>query len=282
MLEMDPKTYRNRSRRPDDCAIRERLHAHAALRRRFGYRRLGILLAREGIAMNHKRLLRLYREEKLAVRRRRGRKRATGQRTPAPLPQARNQRWSMDFVADQLDNGRRLRMLTVVDDYDRSCVGIVADFSLGGRRVARELDRMIAERGKPAMIVSDNGTEFTSNAMLRWSSEAGIAWHFIAPGKPTQNAFIESFNGKLRDECLNENVFVTLREVQEIVEAWRIDYNTVRPHSRLGNLPPAVYGATRSSAPEMHRGGALRSTRGFAPRPDAPPSERSKQEQTQQ
>ena len=232
--------------------------------------------------MNHKRLLRLYREEKLAVRRRRGRKRATGQRTPAPLPQARNQRWSMDFVADQLDNGRRLRMLTVVDDYDRSCVGIVADFSLGGRRVARELDRMIAERGKPAMIVSDNGTEFTSNAMLRWSSEAGIAWHFIAPGKPTQNAFIESFNGKLRDECLNENVFVTLREVQEIVEAWRIDYNTVRPHSRLGNLPPAVYGATRSSAPEMHRGGALRSTRGFAPRPDAPPSERSKQEQTQQ
>jgi transposase InsO family protein len=151
MLEMDPKTYRYRSRRPDDRAIRERLHAHAALRRRFGYRRLGILLARDGIAMNHKKLLRLYREEKLAVRRRRGRKHATGPRTPAPLPQARNQRWSMECVADQLDNGRRLRMLTVVDDYDRSCVGIVANFSLGSRRVAREFDRMIAERRKPAI-----------------------------------------------------------------------------------------------------------------------------------
>ena len=131
------------------------------------------------------------------------------------------------------------------------------------------------------MIVSDNGPEFTSNAMLRWSGEAGIDWHFIAPGKPTQNAFIESFNGKLRNECLNENVFVTLREARAIVEAWRVDYNTVRPHSGLGNLPPAVYGATRSSAPEMHRGGALRSMGGFAPRPDAPQSASSKREQTQ-
>ncbi len=154
--------------------------------------------------MNHKKLLRLYREEKLAVRRRRGRTRAIGKRTPAPLPPARNQRWSMDIVVNQLDNVHRLRMLTVVDDYDPSCVGIVADFSLGGRRVARELDRIIAEQGKPVMIVSDNGTEFTSNEMLRWSSEAGTAWHFIAPGKSTQNVFIESLNGKLRVECLNE------------------------------------------------------------------------------
>ena len=281
MLEMDPKTYRYRSRRPDDGAIRERLKAHAAVRRRFGYRRLGVLLEREGIDMNHKKLLRLYREEKLAVRRRRGRKRATGPRTPPPVPQAPHQRWSLDFVADRIECGRRLRMLTVVDDYDRSCVGIVADFSLSGQRVARELDRMIAERGKPTIIVSDNGPEFTSNAMLRWSDEAGIDWHFIAPGKPTQNAFIESFNGKLRDECLNENVFVTLREARAIVEAWRVDYNTVRPHSGLGNLPPAVYGATRSSASEMHRGGALRSMGGFAPRPDAPQSASSKPEQTQ-
>jgi putative transposase len=187
----------------------------------------------------------------------------------------------MDFVADQLDDGRRLRMLTVVDDFDQSCIGLVAEFSLGGPRVARELDRMIAERGKPAMIVSDNGTEFTSNAMLRWSSAARIAWHFIAPGKPTRNAFIESFNGKLCGECLNENVFLTLHEVRTIVEAWRIDCNTVRPHRRLGNLPPAVYGATRSSAPEMHGGGARSPWSSAAPRPYAPQSERSKPERTQ-
>jgi putative transposase len=146
-------------------------------------------------------------------------------------------------------------MRTAVDDLDRSCAGIVAAFSLGRRRVAREFDRMIAERGTPAMIVSDDGTEFTSNAMLRWTSEAGIARHVIAPGRPAQNAFIASFNGELRDKYLNENAFLTSREVDAVVEAWRIDCNTARPHSRLGNPLPAVYGVTRGCAPEMHRAG---------------------------
>ena len=191
-------------------------------------------------------------------------------RSPTPVPQAPNQRWSLDFVADQLESGRRLRMLTVVDDYDRSCVGIVADFSLSGQRVARELDRMIAERGKPTMIVSDNGPEFTSNAMLRWSAESGIDWHFIAPGKPTQNAFIESFNSKLRDECLNESLFGTLTEATKTIEAWRIDYNTARPHSSIGNQTPAAFAA--ASVLAMQRGETLRYPRGFAPRPGASPT----------
>ncbi|MBL8672818.1 MAG: transposase family protein, partial [Alphaproteobacteria bacterium] len=145
----------------------------------------------------------------------------------------------------------------------------------------RELDRMIAARGRPAMIVSDNGTEFTGTAMLRWSAEREIAWHFIAPGKPQQNDFNESFNGKLRDECLNEHVFLTLAQVRLIVEAWRVDYNTVRPHGLLGGLPPAVYGAARDGDPGMRWDGTLRLTRGSAPRPIAPPSHGSEQEQAQ-
>lgn len=281
VMGMDPKSYRYRSRRPDDRGLRDRLRAHAEARRRFGYRRLGILLAREGLRPNHKKLLRVYREEGLAVRRRRGRKRATGTRAPIAVPQAPNQRWSVDFVADQLDNGRRIRLLTVIDDFNSECVGIVADVSLPGARVARELDRMIAARGRPAMIVSDNGTEFTGTAMLRWSAEREIAWHFIAPGKPQQNGFNESFNGKLRDECLNEHVFLTLAQARLIVEAWRVDYNTVRPHGRLGGLPPAVYGAARDGDPGMRWDGTLRLTRGSAPRPIASPSQGSEQEQAQ-
>ena len=147
-------------------------------------------------------------------------------------------------------------------------------------RVIRELDRLIALRGKPAMIVSDSGTELTSNAVLRWAADRKIEWHYIAPGKPTQNAFIESFNGRLRDECLNEHVFGTLDEARRIIESWRIDYNTVRPHGRLGKLPPAVYAVTRS-APGTQRGGSLRAIGGSAPRPVASPSNSSKQEQTQ-
>ena len=155
-----------------------------------------------------------------------------------------------------------------------SRIGHLLDISL------RELERIIAIYGKPAMIVSDNGTELTSNAVLRWSADQGIEWHYIAPGKPMQNAFVESFNGRLRDECLNEHVFTTLAKARRIIEAWRIDYNTVRPHGRLGRLPPAVFGATRRR-PEEQRDGTLRSIEGFAPRPVAPSSERAKAEQAQ-
>jgi putative transposase len=276
---MDVSSYRYQSRRPDDGPLRARLRALAAIRRRFGYRRLAWLLEREGSKVNLKKVYRVYREEGLAVKRRRGRRRAIGARAPIVAPQALNQRWSLDFVSDQLGNGRRFRLLNVLDDFNSECLAVVPDFSLSGLRVIRELEAIIAIRGKPAMIVSDNGTELTSNAVLRWAADQGIEWHYIAPGKPMQNAFVESFNGRLRDECLNEHVFTTLGEARRIVEAWRIDYNTVRPHGRLGRLPPAVFGATRS--PEEQRDGTLRSIGGFAPRPVAPPSERAKAEQTQ-
>lgn len=157
--------------------------------------------------MNHKRLFRLYREEKLTVRKRGGRKRAIGTRAPMLVPMVANDRWSLDFVSDQFTDGRRLRILTVVDDCTRECLALVADTSLSGLRVARELDRIIEVRGKPRMIVSDNGSEFTSNAILQWADRTKVDWHYIAPGKPIQNAFIESFNGRLRDEFLNETLF---------------------------------------------------------------------------
>ena len=202
ILQGDRASVRYRSTRPSDAAVRERLRAVAGERRRFGYRRLGFLLEREGIRMNHKKLRRLYREERLQVRRRGGRKRALGTRRPLIVPNARNERWSIDFASDTLSDGRRFRILCVVDDFTRECLALVADTSLSGARVARELDAIVAARSRPATIVSDNGTEFTSVAILRWSQERGVGWHYIAPGKPQQNAFGESFIGRLRDECL--------------------------------------------------------------------------------
>jgi putative transposase len=180
-----------------------RLRELAHQRRRFGYRRLGWLLAREGQAMSHKKLYRLYREEKLMVRRRGGRKRALGTRARIELPHSINQRWSLDFVSDTLADGRRFRILCIVDDFSRECLATVADTSLSGIRVVRELDRLIRERTTPRVIVSDNGTELTSIAVLKWATDR-LAWHYIQPGKPMQNAIVESFNSKLRDECLNE------------------------------------------------------------------------------
>jgi putative transposase len=240
-----------------------------AIRRRFGYRRLHVLLRQEGTLMNHKRLRRLYREERLQVRRRGGRKRALGTRAPMTMPQAANQRWSLDFLSDSFTDGRRFRILAVVDDFTRECLCLVADTSLSGARVARELDLVIAERGKPFTCVSDNGTELTSMAILRWSQEREIEWHYTAPGKPTQNAFIESFNGKLRDELLNEVLFTSLDSSRQALRAWKEDYNTVRPHSAIGNIPPAVYAAISTSV--IQRAEATALTEGSAPRPVAQP-----------
>jgi putative transposase len=238
VLAADRSSVRYRTVRPDDAGLRERLRALAAARRRFGYRRLLILLRREGLRVNHKKLRRLYAEERLQVRRRGGRKRALGVRAPLALPDGPNRRWSLDFVSDAFTSGRRFPILAVVDDFTRECLCLVADTSLSGQRVARELDAVIARRGPPAAIVSDNGTELTSMAILRWSEERQVGWHYIAPGKPQQNAFVESFNGRLRDELLNETLFTSLAQARAALAAWRLDYNTIRPHSALGGRTP--------------------------------------------
>jgi len=256
-------TVRYRSRRADDVRLRERLVALARERRRFGYRRLLIFLRREGFTVNHKRLFRIYREERLMVRKRGGRKRTMGSRTPMPVPTRPNELWVLDFVSDQLVCGRRFRILAIYDVCVRRCLAAVADFSLSGRRVARELDRLVALHGKPRVIGSDNGTELTSNAILTWTADSAVDWHYITPGKPVQNAFIESFNGRLRDEFLNETLFTSLAQVRISLEEWRRDYNTVRPHSRIGWLTPAAY--TEQISRQRGQGAAL--TTGSAPWP---------------
>ena len=243
LIGCDRMMVRYRSQRPDDPALRERLRALAHERRRFGYRRLIIFLRREGFVVNHKRLFRIYREERLMVRKRGGRKRALGTRAPMAIPAAPNDLWSLDFVSDQFVCGRRFRILAIYDVCTRECLAVIPDTSLSGKRVARELDLLIAWRGRPRMIVSDNGTELTSNAILLWASQTKVEWHYIAPGKPTQNAFVESFNGRLRDEFLNETLFSSLTQARLALEEWRRDYNTVRPHSRIGWLTPAVHAA---------------------------------------
>ena len=266
VIGCDRMMVRYRSRRPDDPRLRDRLLALAKERRRFGYRRLLIFLRREGFIVNHKRLFRIYREERLMVRRRGGRKRALGTRTPMPGAVLPNDRWSLDFVSDQFVSGRRFRILGIYDDCTRECLAAVADVSLSGRRVARELDLLIATRGKPKAIVSDNGTELTSNAILAWTAESKVDWHYIDPGKPVQNAFIESFNGRLRDEFLNETLFTSLMQARLALEEWRRDYNTVRPHSGIDWLTPADYAAQFS--PQRRQGASLLD--GSAPWPVAP------------
>jgi len=250
---VDRSAVRYRRKRKDDGADRQLLRALAAERRRFGYRRLREMAKRAGRVMNLKKVYRLYREQGLAVRRRRGRKRAIG--TRAPLQQARrpNQIWVLDFMADVLESGRRFRVFNVEDQLTREGLAAEVDTSLPGQRVVRALDQIKAERGKPQMIVSDNGTELTSNAVLKWAQENGVEWHYIAPGKPQQNGFAESFNGKLRDECLNEHVFSSLAQARRIIEAWRIDYNTARPHSSLGYLTPEEFAAGWHAAYDKQR-----------------------------
>lgn len=262
--------------RQDDPVLRERLKELAKARRRFGYRRLHVFLRREGFDLNHKRLFRIYREGQLHVRRRGGRKRAMGTRAPMVLPLMLplmpNQRWSLDFVSDQLTDGRRFRILTVVDDCTRECLALIADTSLSGARVARELATVFDARGKPQTIVSDNGTEFTSNAIVKFVDDRKFDWHDIAPGKPTRNAFIESFNGRLRDELLNETLLPSLHHARAKLAAWRKDYNTERPHSRLGWQTPAEFAQT--FAPQ--RGLTLRNPQSAAPAPVAQPAQMGK------
>jgi transposase InsO family protein len=241
IVAADRKMIRYRSRRPPDSELRARLHALASQRRRFGYRRLFILLRREGEPSGINRIYRLYREEGLTVRRRRARRRAVGTRAPILVEARVNARWSLDFVHDQFAVGRRFRILNIVDDVTRECLASIPDTSISGKRVARELTAVIARRGKPQMIVSDHGTEFTSNAILSWAGDQHVDWHYIAPGKPMQNGYIESFNGRMRDELLNETLFRDLDHARQIIGDWVTDYNTARPHSSLAYKTPAAY-----------------------------------------
>ncbi len=191
--------------------------------------------------MNHKRVYRLYVEEKLWVRKRNRKRRIAVPRAPMLMPSAVNQVWSVDFVADALASGRRFRALNITDDYSREAPAIEVDTSLGGVRVARVLDRLKIERGLPRQIRSDNGPEFISKAVERWAYENGVDWHFIEPGKPIENAYVESFNARFRDECLNENWFIGLGDARQKIEEWRQDYNQQRPHSALGYRTPEEF-----------------------------------------
>lgn len=238
VLDIERSIVWYRSTRPHDSDLRKAMMEIAAERRRFGYRRIHIMMERQGFNMNQKKLRRLYSEEGLQVRKRGGRKRALGTRRPMVVPETINVRWSLDFVSDAFTDGRRFRVLAVVDDFSRECLALVPDTSLSGARLTRELDAITQVRGMPTTIVSDNGTEMTSSAVLEWCQKTKIDWHYIAPGKPTQNAFIESFNGSFRDECLNETLFSSLADARSEITKWKDDYNQNRPHSSLGNLTP--------------------------------------------
>ena len=227
-----PLTGRN------DARLRSRLKILAERYPKYGCPTLHDMLVIEGEVVNRKRTYRIYREEGLQVRRKR-RKKLRRPRIPLSVPTRVNERWSVDFVSDQLANGRRIRVFNIVDDFSRECVAQVVDFSISGQRVARELDRIA--RKLPKTIVCDNGSEFTSKAMYFWAKQAGVKLHFIQPGKPMQNAFVESFNGKMREYCLDLHWFASIDDARSEIDSWQRHYNHVRPHRSLGKKPPAVF-----------------------------------------
>ena len=235
-------------------ALSGRLVELAYARRRFGYRRLHDLLDPEFPQVNHKKIYRLYREANLAVRKRRKAKYPTALRQPLEAAHAPNQVWSMDFVADALANGRRLRCLTIADDFTHECVDIAVDHGISGQYVTRVLDQAACFRGYPKAVRTDNGPEFTSRAFIAWTQQHGIRHLLIQPGRPMQNGYIESFNGKFRDECLNEHWFTTLQQARDVIADWRRDYNQVRPHSSCGRISPAQFAANhrREQENEAH------------------------------
>jgi len=232
--------YRHKPIQRDDTPLRSRLTTLASAYPRYGYLMLHGLLKNEGLVVNKKRTYRLYTEENLQVRTKR-RKKLQHPRVPMAVPQFCNERWSMDFVSDQLANGRRFRVLNVVDDYSREMIGQLVSFSISGQQVARFLTQLSGVRTMPRSIVCDNGTEFTSKAMFFWGKEKHVTLNFIQPGKPTQNAFVESLNGKFRNECLNQNWFRTLDEATHDITQWRQHYNHERPHSSLNYLSPVAF-----------------------------------------
>jgi putative transposase len=245
LIGMNRGSWRYQQRERNDDGLRARLREMAVERPRFGYRRLHIFLRREKTEsgelrwpVNHKRVYRLYREEGLAIRCKRHKRFRAEARVPLALPKSANEVWTMDYTHDELASGRKFRTLNLMDGYTREALTIEVDTSLPGLRVVRVLDRLREMRGRPAAIQVDNGTEFTSRVVDQWAYQNQVALHFIERGKPTQNAFIESFNGKFRDECLNQNWFVDLRGAREMIEAWRREYNESRPHRALGERTP--------------------------------------------
>ena len=241
LVNISASVYRYQPKSEHDTRLRERLRELAAERKRFGSPRLHIMLKREKLVVNHKRTERIYREEGLSLRRKRRRKGAAGLRVMLPSPERLNQRWSMDFVSDQTVTGRRFRALTIIDDFSRECPAIEVDTSLGGARVVTVLEKLSETRGLPEVITTDNGPEFAGRAMDEWAYRRGVKLNFIRPGKPIENAYAESFNGRLRDECLNTNWFMNLKHARDIIEEWRTDYNEVRPHSSLNDKTPREY-----------------------------------------
>lgn len=241
LIGLGRSSYRYAAQGQDAVEVRERLKALSEQRKRFGYRRLYVMLRREGFRINHKRVYRLYRQEGLSLRLRRRKKRASGLRIALPAPDGPNQRWSMDFMSDFTAERRRLKILNVVDDFTRYCVAIEVDTSIPGARVVQVLERLAESYGLPQVIVTDNGPEFTSRALDNWAYQHGVNLDYIRPGKPVENAFIESFNGKFRDECLNEHWFLDLKDARDKIESWRLDYNAFRPHSSLGDLTPEEF-----------------------------------------
>lgn len=247
--DMDRSSYRYEPREDRNQQLRARLRELARQKPRYGYRRLGALLERKGEAVNHKRLFRVYQEAGLGVRRRE-KKRLERGRAGMPVLSRPNQEWSLDFVSDALANGRAVRALTVLDDFTKESPAIEVDSSISAPRVTRVLDGVIDERGVPEGIRIDNGPEFTSRCFVAWAEQRGIPLTYIQPGKPVQNSFIESFNGRFRDECLNANWFENLADARRKIEAWRIDYNQHRPHSSLAYRTPEEFARQWSASPE--------------------------------
>jgi putative transposase len=241
LMGIHPSVYRYQSRRSGDAVLRERLKTLASEYPRYGCPLLHAMLKGESLVVNEKRTYRIYREEMLQVKRRRRKRLPARDRGEMTIPVGANQRWSMDFMSDQLATGRRFRILNIVDDYTRECPAQIVDFSISGERLVRLLDELHKTRGLPAAVVVDNGPELTSKAMFLWSQRTRVQIRFIQPGKPSQNAFVESFNGKLRDACLNEHWFTDIHDARRIIETWRIHYNRVRPHSALGYRTPEQF-----------------------------------------
>jgi putative transposase len=239
--------YRYCSRRSPAMTLRARIAELAAMKRRYGYRRIHVLLRREGWSVNHKRTYRLYHEQGLMVRKRKRKRIALVERLVRKAPQAPNESWSMDYVADALIDGRKLRALTIVDDFTRECLAIEVDTSLPGSRVVAVLERLRDLRGLPKSITVDHGPEFEGRILDAWAYKNRVDLAFIRPGKPVDNCYIESFNGRFRDECLNEHWFITMAHARSTIEAWRIEYNTERSHSSLGDLTPEEFRAAHAS-----------------------------------